>query len=117
MGNLLKPIISENGEMLGFKIREQVIYSYLEQNRREFGFKCLRNVIKVSNCLNKLFQSGHKKEFTFQMVEEKVEKQKVDVECQVNERELYIPPYEQMFRDNLNQVLSRVYNDESMFRK
>ena len=48
-----------------------------------------------------MFQICHKKEFKFEIAEE-IEVSTAEVGIQVEERELYVPAYEDFFRNNLN---------------
>ena len=66
--------------------------------------------MKAVCALNHLFTTCHKDDFKFKLASDE-EVQTEEIGIQVDERELYIPPYEDFFRNNLNILLWRLKSE------
>ena len=60
-GDILKPVIEINGEMVGFKVREDMMTA-LYLNGKE-NIKILSRVVKISLFMNRMMQFGRDHEF------------------------------------------------------
>ena len=60
-GNLMKPTFSENGELLGFQIRTDLVLTMFHSNN--FSTIILKRAIKTICMLNRLIQQGQDYDF------------------------------------------------------
>lgn len=123
-GNLMRPHFSEQGELLGFEIRSELIAMMLFNN--DLNHDVMKRAVRTVCNLNKMIQEGINEDFNLMIGMESqvnfLKLKKVDAEIQVDTKELkkfgmgtVLTPnslVQKMFKDHLLKILNRPFAEK-----